>query len=111
MSAGAASGVAGATAAAVASSEALVHGYLIMKPQEFIKLLSKEENTVVILVVKQAGVLHKKVTYTYAATYGGFTILTKTETPLPLPSDVEIVRAEDLIVPPAVTSRLNSLSK
>ena len=111
MAVGATSAAMGATAAAVASAESLVHGYLIMKPQDFLKLLNKQENTVVILVVKQAGVLHKKVTYIYAAKYGGFTILTKTETPLLLPSGAEIVRAEDLIVPPAVINRLNSLSK
>lgn len=98
------------TAGACASAGALVYGFLIMKPMEFLKIVNKlEKNTVVVLVVRNVGVVHKRKTYIYATKYGGFTVLTRSEKPLPLRSDIELVTAEDIILPVAVRSKLDSL--
>ncbi len=101
---------AAAAASASASAHALVHDFLVLEPKEFMKLVNKlGRNTVVVLVVRNIGIVHKKEVYIYAVKYGGFTALTKTSTPLPLSSDTEIVVARDIILPPAVWTKLNSI--
>ena len=107
---GAAAGGA-AAATAMTSAAVLVHGYLVMEPSELLKLLDRMERPVVVLVVKREGVLHKRDTYIYAVRYGDFTVLTKTETPLLLPSNAEVIRAKDIILPPDVLTRLNAIAK
>ncbi len=81
-----------------------------MKPMEFLKIVNKlEKDAVVVLVIKNVGVVHKRETYIYATMYGGFTVLTRSEKPLPLSSDIELVTAGDIILPVAVHSKLDSL--
>ena len=98
------------TAGAYASASSLVYGFLIMKPMEFLKIINRlGKDAVVVLVVKNVGVVHKRKTYIYATKYGEFTVLTRSERPLPLRSDIELVAAEDIILPVAVRSKLDSL--
>ena len=93
-----------------ASETMFVYGFLIMKPAEFLKIINRlGRDAVVVLAVKNEGVVRKRKTYIYAAKYGGFTVLTRSEKPLPLRSDVELVVAEHVVLPVAVRSRLNSL--
>ena len=101
----------GAAATVVAMSRTFALGYLILEPSEFVKLLEKTEKPVVLYMVKREGILSKKDTYTYIARYGEFTILTKTETPLVLPSRAEQIPVRDVVLPPEVQSRLNSIVK
>ncbi|MET1159650.1 MAG: hypothetical protein ABWW65_01690 [Thermoprotei archaeon] len=89
-----------------------VHGFLILDPNEFLKFLSKSsEERIVVLATKDIGIVHKKRKYVYAAVYGGFTLLTITGKPLSLPSNTSIVRADDVLLPPAVWTRLLKKSK
>ena len=77
---------------------------------EFLKIVNKlEKDAVVVLVIKNVDVVHKRKTYIYATKYGGFTVLTRSEKPLPLSSDIELVTAKDIILPVAVCSKLDSL--
>ncbi len=97
-------------AGAYASASALVYGFLIVKPMEFLKIVNRlGKDAVVVLVVKDLGVVHKRKNYIYATKYGGFTVLTRSEKPLPLRSDIELVTANDIILPVAVRSKLDSL--
>ena len=98
------------TAGAYASAGALVYGFLITKPMEFLKIVNRlEKDAVVVLVIKNVGVVYKRKTYIYATKYGGFTVLTRSEKSLPLRSDIELVIAKDIILPVAVRSKLDSL--
>ncbi len=107
-----AAAAAAAGSAAAASAHAFVNGYLILKPNEFIRLISRSEGKiVVVLVVERVGILNKKDTYVYVSKYGDMTVLTKSEMPLSLPSFTEVIIAESLILPPAVRTRLNSVCK
>lgn len=109
--AAAVSGAATGAAAVVATKRVFALGYLILEPSEFLKLLEKMEKPVVLYMVKREGILSKKDMYTYVAKYGEFTILTKTETPLTLPSKAELIPVKDMVLPPHVQSHLNSIAK
>ncbi len=88
----------------------LVNGFLVVEPSEFLKFLSGSDGErVVVLAVRDTGVVHKEKTYIYATVYGGFTLLTKTDTPLPLPSNTKTIKVEEIILPPAVWTKLNKI--
>lgn len=106
----AAGGAAGGAAAAV-HAESFSNGYLILKPAEFLKLVSKSgRNAVVVVIKEREGVINRKDVYAYVSKYGELTIMTRSATQLPLPSNAEVVTAEKLVLPPAVRSRLNSVT-
>ncbi len=95
---------------AAGAGVALVNGFLIVEPDEFLRFLSGSgEERVVVLVVKNTGVVHKEKTYIYASVYGGFTLLTKTSRPLLLPSSTKTIKAEEIILPPAVWTKLGKI--
>lgn len=104
-------GASGAIAVLEAEKRVFALGFLILEPSEFLKLLEKVERPVVLYTVKREGILSKKDTYTYVAKYGEFTILTKTETPLTLPSKVELILVKDIVLPSEVQAHLNSIAK
>jgi len=106
-----AAAAAGGAAAAAAMVRVFALGYLILEPSEFLKLLEKMEKPIVLYMVKREGILSKKDMYTYVAKYGEFTILTKTETPLTLPSKAELIPVKDIVLPPHVELRLDSIAK
>ena len=103
--------IAAAAASGAAAAAAFALGYLILEPSEFLKLLEKMEKPIVLYMVKREGILSKKDMYTYVAKYGEFTILTKTETPLTLPSKAELIPVKDIVLPPHVELRLDSIAK
>ena len=110
LSAGVTGSYIAATSAAAAHAAALAHSFLILKPEEFIKLVNRlGRNSVVVLVVKKTGIVNRREVYIYAARYGGFTVLTRTLKPLPLPSGIELVTAEDIVLPVAVKNKLDSI--
>ena len=82
---------------------ALINGFLIVDSNEFLKFLSMSNGErIVVLAVKNTGIVHKEKTYIYATVYGGFLLLTKTNTPLPLPSNTKTVKVEEIFLPQAI---------
>ena len=71
--------VTGATVAvsAAAAAQAFVNGYLVLRPEEFLKLIREFDGKAVVLVVKEEGILKKRKVYIYAGSFGGLTALTK----------------------------------
>ncbi len=91
---------------------ALVHGFLIVEPDEFLRFLGGSGGEkVVVLGVRNTGVVHREKMYIYASVYGGFTLLTKTSRPLLLPSNTKTIKAEEIILPPAVWTKLGKIKK
>ena len=79
------------------------YGFLIMEPAGLLKLLEK---TVVILVRQRVGVISRREVYTYVTKYGEFTVVTRSETLLPLSSSTEIIEAKKLLLPSPVAATL-----
>ncbi|ADC64736.1 hypothetical protein Ferp_0563 [Ferroglobus placidus DSM 10642] len=109
----AAAAAGGAAARAAASAQKFTFGFLIFEPEEFLKLVKTARETdgraVVILVKKRKGVVNRKDEYIYAAKYADFTILTRSETPLALPSKTELIVSRDIVLPVAVMHALKML--
>lgn len=99
---------ASAAAAGAITAMALIHGYLIMEPKEFLRLVNsiEDKSPVIVLVTRQVGVVHKRIEYIYTIKYGEFIVLTKSESSLPLPPNTRLIMARRLILPPAVSYRL-----
>jgi len=96
-----------AAGGATASAQTFAYGFLVFEPEEFLRLVSKTDSrAVVVLVKKRKGIVNRKDVYIYVAKYGDFTILTRSETPLSLPSNAELIASKDLTIPPAVMRAL-----
>jgi hypothetical protein len=87
----------GAVAAAAAIAEAIkASGVLVrLEPEEFAKLLRRVKEPLV--VVAEGGWFSKN--YQYLVGYKGLAFFTKSESPLALPADVEVVTAKRLWIP------------
>jgi hypothetical protein len=92
-----ASGAAGAAGAAAAIAEAIKASGVIVsvKPGDFLKILKKEEG---LLVVHAEGGIFKT-NYQYLTSYKGLAFFSKSDTPLKLPRDTELVRAKKIWIP------------
>ena len=100
-----------AVVAASGSGAVIVYSFLIMEPNEYLRLLSSSDkkDKIVVVVEKNEGVVHKEKYYTYITTYGGFTVITRTRKPLPLPSDTKTIKAKEIILPVAVREKLSKI--
>jgi hypothetical protein len=92
-----ASGAAGAAAAAAAIAEATKASGVIVsvKPGDFLKILKQQEG---LLVVHAEGGIFKT-NYQYLTSYKGLAFFCKSDTPLKLPRDTELVRAKKIWIP------------
>jgi ABC-type branched-subunit amino acid transport system substrate-binding protein len=88
---------AGAAAAAAAVAQAIkASGVLVrMEPDEFLKILRRVENPLV--VVAKGWFFNRG--YQYLTSYKGLAFLTKSPDPLMLPANVEIVQAGRIWTP------------
>ena len=88
---------AGAGAAAAAIANAIkASGVLVrLKPQEFSKILDRANTPLV--VIAEGGLFSKN--YQYLISYKGLAFFTKSNEPLILPADAEVVRARDINIP------------
>jgi len=102
--AGAAAAAAGASASSQA--EAFTYGFLVVEPSEFLKLLGKSKEQVVVVVRRRVGILNRREEFVYIAKYGDFTVLTRSPEPLPLPPGTEVIEARELVLPHAVLTAL-----
>jgi hypothetical protein len=89
--AAAAAARAAAVAQAIKASGAIVH----VNPDDFMYILSKTSRPLVITA--NGGMF--KTNYQYLITYKGFFFFTKSTTPLPLPSDIELITANKIWIP------------
>lgn len=89
-------GAMGAAGAAAAMAEALkaMGSIVCVEPQDFLSLLKKTEQPLV--VFSPAGFLTK---YKYLTSYKGLTFFTKSKDPLLIPASVEVVTAKKISVP------------
>ncbi len=96
---GAEAGVAagGSTAAAAAIVQAIkASGAIIrLEPEEFMKIMSKSEAPLVVTAL--GGVFTKN--HQYLTNYKGLHFYCKSEVPIKLPSDAEVVQAKKIWVP------------
>lgn len=100
----------GAATTATAAAQAFAYGYIIVKPDEFIKLLNKSEKKVVVLLcIDKKGVFKRSENYVYITKYGDFIVMTKSSKKLVLPSNVEIINIEKLVLPIPARTALDSL--
>lgn len=101
----------GAPVATHASTYA--YGFLVVEPGEFLKLLDRKgkEKAVVILVRQWVGVINRREVYTYITRYGEFTVVTRSEALLPLPSGTEVIEAKKLVLPSPVETALASIAR
>lgn len=88
-------GVAGAAAAAIAEAVKASGAIVRVKPHEFTKLVSRAEEPLV--VVATGGFV--RTNYQYLLSYKGFVFFTKSDQPLQLPGDAEVVRAVKIWIP------------
>ena len=96
MSNGAAAGGAAAAAAAAIAQAIKASGAIVkVKPEEFLKIVSRTENP---LVVTAEGGLFG-VNYQYLTSYKGLAFFTKSPDPLNLPSDVEVIVSGKIWIP------------
>ncbi len=88
---------AGAVAAAAAIANAIKASGVVVNisAADFMKILSKVENPLVIY--SEGGFFSTK--YRYLVSYKGFAFFTKSLTPLLLPSQVEVIVAEKIWIP------------
>ena len=88
---------AGGAAAAAAIAEAIkASGVLVrVKPYEFMKILSRAEDPLV--VCAQGGIFTTN--YQYLMSYKGLAFFTKTLEPIELPAGVELVTAGSISIP------------
>ena len=66
-----------------------------VEPAEFVKLLARTDNPLVIYA--EGGILQTK--YEYLTSYKGFAFFTKAEEQIPLPASVEVIVAEKIWIP------------
>ncbi len=109
MSAGAAAVAAAGTAASSAQATALIYAYLVMTPQQFVNAVNQagRKPVIVVEVEKDEGIINKRKAYIYALSLGGLMAVTKTSQPLPLPSNVKVIKAEKIILPHPCLTYLN----
>lgn len=86
---------AGAVAAAIANAIKASGVVVNISAADFMKILSKVENPLVIY--SEGGFFSTK--YRYLVSYKGFAFFTKSLTPLLLPSQVEVIVAEKIWIP------------
>jgi hypothetical protein len=94
MSNGAAGGAAGAYAAianAIKASGAIVR----LKEEDFIKVISRAENPVVIM--SRGGFMKKN--FDYLASYKGFIFYLRTKNEILLPGNPEVISAQQIWIP------------
>jgi hypothetical protein len=90
-----------AAAAAVSRADAIAQaikasGAIVsVNPDDFLYILSKTSRP---LVITATGGMFKQ-NYQYLTSYRAFIFFTKSETPLPLPADVELIAANKIWVP------------
>ena len=89
--AAAGAGAAAQIAQAIKASGAIVR----VESNDFMTILSKSESPLV--VVAQAGLFRKH--FQYLTSYKGLVFFTKSETPLPLTSEVEAITAKGIWIP------------
>ena len=90
-------GAAGGAAAAAAIAQAIkASGAIVsMEPQDFMSILSKMNKPLVVMA--EGGFLKKN--YQYLTGYKGLVFFTKTDTPLLLPGDAELIAAKKIWIP------------
>jgi len=90
-------GATGAATAAAAVANAIKASGVLVKvdPQNFRTLLSRASGAVVVFA--EGGMLSTN--YQYLLGYKGLAFYTKADEPIPVPGDVELVRAEKIWIP------------
>ncbi len=109
LSAGAGAVAAAGAATYSAQARALIYAYLVMTPQQFINAVNQVERKPVIVVEaeRDEGIINKRKAYFYALSFNGLIAVTKTRQPLPLPSNVKVIKAERIILPQPCLAYLN----
>lgn len=97
MSAGGAAGASGAAAAAAAIAEATKASGVIVRvePRDFLRILERMDGP---LVVHATGGFFST-NYQYLTSYKGLAFFAKSETPIDLPRDTELVQAKKIWIP------------
>ena len=97
MSTGGAAGASGAAAAAAAIAQATKASGVIVRvePRDFLQILEQQEGP---LVVHATGGFFNT-NYQYLTSYKGLAFYTKSESPMNLPRDTELVRAKKIWIP------------
>ena len=98
MSAGAAGGAGGAGAAAAAAIAQAIRasGVLVrVESHDFLRILERQEGP---LVVHATGGFFST-NYQYLMSYKGLAFFTKSDTPINLPGDTELVQAQKIWIP------------
>ena len=96
MSAGGAAGASGAAAAAAIAQATKASGVLVrVEPRDFLRILESQKEP---LVVHATGGFFNT-NYQYLASYKGLAFFTKSETPINLPRDTELVQAKKIWIP------------
>ncbi len=95
MAHAAAAAAAGAHAAAIAQATKASGPIVKMKPDQFEKLVAKQDDLVV--VIAESGVFKKKLNY--LTNYKGLFLYTKSEKAIRLPNKSEVIQAEKIWIP------------
>ncbi len=95
--------------AASASARALAYSFLVVSPGEFLRLVSRLQEPLVIVIPQERGIVNKRMVYTYATAYGGLVVVTRSPSPLQLPGEAMVVEAEKLVAPTAVYMLLDKV--
>ena len=91
-----AGGAAGAAAAAAIARAIKASGSIVrVEPQDFLTILSKVENPLVVL--SEGGFFSTN--YRYLSSYKGLAFFTKSKTPLVISGNVELITAKKIWIP------------
>ena len=92
---GAAGGAGGAAAAAIAEAIKASGAIVRLEPSDFMSILSRSDRPLV--VAAEGGVF--KTTFRYLTGYKGLVFFTKSDMPLQLTNEVELVKAKKIWIP------------
>ena len=90
-----AAGAAAARAAAIARAIKASGSIVSVEPDDFLSIVSKSERPLVVMAT--GGFITKN--YQYLTSYKGLAFFTKSQVPLNLPGDIELIAADKIWIP------------
>jgi len=96
---------AAAAGAAAAHATSVIGPIIVVRPEEFLKLLPLEDKPLLVEVMERRGVLRRRNVYVYLTSIKGLTFMTRSENRIDYREAVKI-KGERLVLPQLVRANL-----